>query len=134
VRRRFKIAFVILLIVTIAWTLAWHQHVIAYKQMIKAMEELYWKQRAEHPWVTELGLPPSFVSWGYGPHLVISGFILCIAWEFLLEGAYKDWLKDKSVKDEKVGSVAKTLKTLASLLIILLFPLIDLYASLIALE
>jgi len=45
------------------------------------------------------------------------------AWELVLEWAYKDWRKEKMVKDEKVGWVAKTLKTLASLLVIVLYPI-----------
>ena len=125
-RRRFKIAFVALLVVTIVWTLTWHQHIIDYKQMDKASEERYQKWLEEHKEegiVDMLGLPKPFWAYKYGSVLVISGFIICMAWEFLLEGVYKDWRKGKAAKNEKVGWAVKILKTLASLVIFILYPI-----------
>jgi len=68
-----------------------------------------------------IGLPPPFWAHNYGSVLTISGFIICIAWVFFLEVVYKDWRKEKDAKNEKVGFVAKALKTLASLLILMFF-------------
>jgi len=125
VRRRFKIAFVALLVVTIAWTVAWRQHIIDYKQWVKASEERWQKQLEEHKsgtWDPGLGTP--FFAYKHGPVLVISGWIICIAWEFLLEGVYKDWRKGKAAKNEKVGWAVKILKTLANLVIFILYPIV----------
>ena len=122
-RRRFKIGFVILLVATMLWMVAWWQHIIAYDEMVRKSRELYWKGREESPWLREQGLDPSVGGWGNGSYLAVSGLFIFVAWELVLEWAYKDWRKEKSVKDEKVGWVAKTLKTLASLLIIVLYPI-----------
>jgi len=123
VRRRFKIGFVILLVATILWEIAWCEHIIAYDKMVRKSEERYWKQREESPWVWSEGLYPPINAWGYGLYLTVSGFFIFVTWELVLEWAYKDWRKEKSVKNEKVGWVPKVLKTLASILIILLYPI-----------
>jgi len=94
--------------------------------MVRKSEELLRKRREESPWLwylAEQGLHPSIFGWGSGLYLAVSGLFHFVAWEFVLEWAYKDWRKEKSVKDEKVGWVAKTLKTLASLLVIVLYPI-----------
>jgi len=123
-RRRFKIGFVILLVATILWMVAWWQHILAYDEMSRKSQELYRKRREESPWLWALqGLGPSIFGWGNGLYLAVSGLFIFVAWELVLEWAYKDWRKEKSVKDEKVGWVAKTLKTLASLLVIVLYPI-----------
>jgi len=74
-------------------------------------------------WYLRRGLYPSIFGWGNGLYLAVSGLFIFVAWELVLQWAYKDWRKEKSVKDEKVGWVAKTLKTLASLLVIVLYPI-----------
>ena len=123
-RRRFKIGFVILLVATILWMVVWWQHILAYDEMVRKSQELYWKRRRESPWLWYLqGLYPSIFEWGNGLYLAVSGLFIFVAWELVLELAYKDWRKEKMVKDEKVGWVAKTLKTLASLLVIVLYPI-----------
>ena len=124
-RRRFKIAFVILLVVTIVWTLAWHQHIIDYKQMVKAFEERYQKWLEEHKesGLREWGLQQHLWTYKHGTVLAISGFIICMGWEFLLAGVYKDWRKGKDAKNEKVGWGVKILVTLASLVIFILYPI-----------
>ena len=123
-RRRFKIGFVILLVATILWMVAWWQHILAYDEMVRKSEELLRKRREESPWrYVEQGLYPSPFVYGSGLYLAVSGLFIFVAWELVLEWAYKDWRKEKSVKDEKVGWVAKTLKTLASLLVIVLYPI-----------
>ena len=123
-RRRFKIGFMILLVATILWMVAWWQHITAYDEMVRESQERYWKRRKENPRILlEEGLYPSILEWGNGLYLTVSGLFIFAAWELVLEWAYKDWRKEKSVKNEKVGWVAKTLKTLASLLIILLYPI-----------
>ena len=127
-RRRFKIAFVILLVVTVVWALAWHQHIIDYKQMDKASEERFreWKEKCEENGTRSCLVQrrrEPFWTYKYGSLLVISGFIICIAWEFLLAGVYKDWRKDKIAKNEKVGWAVKILVTLASLVIFILYPI-----------
>jgi len=128
VRRRFKIAFVILLVVTVVWALAWHQHIMDYKQMDKASEERFreWLEERErngtiYYLVQRLRIP--IWTYKYGSLLVTSGFIICMAWEFLLAGVYWDWRKDKIAKNEKVGWVVKILVTLASLVIFILYPI-----------
>jgi high-affinity Fe2+/Pb2+ permease len=125
VRRRFKIGFVILLVATILWMVVWWQHILAYDEMARKSQELYWKRRRESPWLwyVEAGLYPSIFEWGNGLYLAVSGLFIFVAWELVLEWAYKDWRKEKMVKDEKVGWVAKTLKTIASLLVIVLYPI-----------
>ena len=114
VRRRFKIAFVLLLVVTILWTVALHQHVIDYNQMIKESRERY---QGIGMWLAK-----PYWAYKYGSVLVVSGFIIFVACELLLEAAYKDWRKDKAVK---------ILKTLASLAIFTFFLLIIVCAPLI---
>jgi len=115
---------VILLVATILWMVAWWQHILAYDEMVRKSQELYWKRREESPWLrSEEGLGPPIFGWGNGLYLAVSGLFIFVAWELVIEWAYKDWRKEKSVKDEKVGWVAKTLKTLASLLIIVLYPI-----------
>jgi hypothetical protein len=124
VRRRFKIAFVILLVATILWMVAWWQHSLAYDEMFRKPRELYWKRRKESPWLGgELGLPPPIVGWGNGPYIVVSGLFIFVAWEFLLAGVYWDWRKGKAAKNEKVGWAVKILVTSASLLILILYPI-----------
>jgi len=93
--------------------------------MVKASEEWEQKWLEEHKesGLREFGLLKPLWAYKHGWVVVTSGFIICMAWEFLLEGVYKDWRKGKDAKNEKVGWVAKTLKTLASLLIIVLYPI-----------
>lgn len=119
VRRRFKIAFVLLLVVTILWMVALHPHVIDYNQMIK--EE----------GIVNMWLEKPYWAYKYGSVLVVSGFIIFVACELLLEGVYKDWRKDKAAKNEKVGWAVKILKVLASLAIFAFFLLILVCAPLI---
>ena len=132
-RRRFKIAFVILLVATIVWTLAWHQHMTAYNQMRKEREEWLKKWLEEHGIVDMLGLekPLRWIFWGYGEFLTISGFIICVAWLIFLHKTFEEWKKDKAVKNEKVGFVAESLKTLVAVVILLFFFIIIIYAPLI---
>jgi len=122
VRRRFKIMFVLLLVVTIVWTVALHQHVTAYNQMIKESRERY---QGIGMWLAK-----PYWAYGNGSYVVVSGFIIFMAWELLLEGVYKDWLKEKAA-NEKVGWAVKILKTLASLVIFTFFLLIIVCAPLI---
>jgi len=119
VRRRFKIAFVILLVVTVVWTLAWHQHIIDYNQTNKWSEERFqeWLEERKESGLREFGLRKPLWAYKHGWVVVTSGFIICMAWEFLLAGIYKDWRKGKDAKNEKVGWAVKILKTLASLVI-----------------
>lgn len=110
--------FVLLLVVTIVWTVALHQHVTAYNQMIK--EE----------GIVDIWLEKPYWAYGNGSYVVVSGFIIFMAWELLLEGVYKDWRKEKAA-NEKVGWAVKILKTLASLAIFTFFLLIIVCAPLI---
>jgi len=125
VRRRFKIAFVILLVVTVVWTLAWHQHIIDYNQTNKWSEERFqeWLEERKESGLREFGLRKPLWAYKHGWVVVTSGFIICMAWEFLLAGIYKDWRKGKDAKNEKVGWAVKILKTLASLVIFILYPI-----------
>lgn len=118
-RRKFKIAFVILLVVTVVWTLAWYQHIIDYKQMRKELDETL---QGKYGW------PTPFWVYKYGLVVGTSGFIICIAWEFLLVEVYNDWRKGKHAKNEKIGWAAKYLVSLAYPLILILY-LIVLFAS-----
>ena len=132
-RRKFKIAFVILLVATIVWSLAWWQHMIAYNQMQKEREEWLKKWLEEHGIVDmlEIEKPLRWIFWGYGEFLVISGFIICVAWLFFLHKTFKEWRRYKTLKNEKVGFVAESLKTLVAVAVLLFFFIIIIYAPLI---
>lgn len=132
-RRKSKIAFVILLVATIVWTLAWHQHMTAYNQMRKEEQEWLEKWLEEHGIVDMLGLEKPFrwLFYGYGEFLTISGLVIFVTWEFLLERAFDEWKKYKTLKNEKVGFVAESLKTLVAVVILLFFFIIIIYAPLI---
>ena len=138
-RRRFKIAFVILLVATVVWTLAWWQHMIAYNQMRKGYEERlkqfkkWMEEHEEGKFVDILVLdqPFSWIFWGYGEFLAISGFIICVAWLFFLLETFEKWKKDKEAKNEKVGFVAKALGNLVALAILAFFYIIVLHAPII---
>jgi len=124
----------ILLAVTIVWTLAWRQHVIAYKQMIKESEERFQKWLEEHKEsgiVDMLGLQIPFWAYRYGPFLAISGFIIGFAWAVSLNEAFEEWRKDKGAKNKRVSPVVVGLEKLATATIFVLFCLIVLYAPLI---
>ena len=79
-RRRFKIAFVMFLVVTVAWALACYLHVSAYNKYIREGTEHY----------LSLGFSEEFVRgyvdfypiwiWGHTPVLLIAGFFMILAW------------------------------------------------------
>ena len=99
---RVKRAFVILLVVTIVWMSFWSQHIVAYKQMVREWEEERFKKTKEEYENEKSGLPKPLHSgmmkeeecgcvdklgllkpfWGYGngPFLILSGFMVCMAW------------------------------------------------------
>jgi len=121
-RRRFKIAFVIILVVTVVWTLAWYQHIIDYKQMRKEFDETL---QGKYGW------PQPIWGYKYGLVVVTSGFIICMAWEFLLAEVYNDWRKGKAAKNEKVRWAAKYLISLAYPLILILYLIVIVVAPVI---
>jgi hypothetical protein len=97
-----------------------------YKQMDKALEERYQKwleEREESGIVDMLGVGIPIWGYKYGWLVLVSGFIICMAWELLLAEVHWDWRKDKIAKNEKVSWVVEILVTLASLLIFILYPI-----------
>jgi hypothetical protein len=93
--------------------------------MVKASEERYQRRLEEHKesGLREFGTPIPIWGYKHGWVWAISGFIICMAWEFLLAGVYWDWRKGKDAKNEKVGWVVEILVMLASLLIFILYPI-----------
>ena len=83
-RRRFKIAFVILLIVTIVWSLACYLHVTAYNQMIEKK-----KQQVGEEIVDRLMDFYPVWMWGHGDVLLLIGFFLIMAWVGFLSELYR---------------------------------------------
>jgi len=102
--------------------LAWYQHIVDFKQMI---EERYqkWLEEREVSGLREEGLGPSILAYKNGWVWAVSGFIICMAWEFLFAEVYNDWREGKDAKNEKVGWVVKILVALAPLLIFILYPI-----------
>ena len=83
-RRSFKIAFLILLIATIVWTLACYQHVSAYNQMITDA-----KQRVGEEFFNRFyDIAPVWAVWN-GPLLFIIGFFMIFAWIGFLSELYR---------------------------------------------
>ena len=74
-RRRFKIAFVILLIATVVWALACYLHVQAYNQMIEG-----YRQRLGDEIVDRLMDFKPVLMWGHGDVLLLIGFFMFFAW------------------------------------------------------
>ena len=72
-RRRFKIAFVILLVATIVWTLACYLHVQAYNQMIERYRQIL----GEHLYLVTF---EPIWAYGNGSLLFMIGFFIIIAW------------------------------------------------------
>ena len=125
-------AFVILLVATVVWTLAWHQHMTAYNQMRKEEEEWIQKWLEEHEEevivdMLSLEKPFRWLFYGYGEFLVISGLIICVVWLFFLKEVFEEWRRDRGDENGKV----EALKSLAYLAILMFFFLIVLYAPLI---
>ena len=73
-RRRFKIAFAILLVATIVWTLACYLHVQAYNQMIEKK-----RQQVGDEIIKIIDFYPVWI-WGLGELLLGIGFGLGISW------------------------------------------------------
>ena len=74
-RRRFKIAFVILLVATIVWTLACYLHVQAYNRMIDEKKQ----QVGEEFFNRFFDYPPVWM-WRHGDVLLLIGFFMFFAW------------------------------------------------------
>ena len=83
-RRRFKIAFVILLVATLVWALACYLHVQAYNQMIERK-----KQQVGEEIVERLMDFKSVLAWGNGSLLFIIGFFMIFAWMGFLSELYR---------------------------------------------
>ena len=83
-KRRFKIAFVILLVVTIVWALACYQHVTAYNRMIEKK-----KQQVGEEIVERLIDFKSVLAVWNGPLLFIIGFFMIFAWMCFLTELYR---------------------------------------------
>ena len=73
-RRRFKIAFVILLVATIVWTLACYLHVQAYNQMIEKK-----RQQVGDVIIKLIDFYPVW-AWRFAPVLLFVGFYIGVAW------------------------------------------------------
>ena len=82
-RRNFKIAFVILLVVTIVWVLACFQHVKAYNQMIEKTREQWGDEVMKF-----IDFYPVWI-WGLGQLLLGIGFGLGISWICFLSELYQ---------------------------------------------
>ena len=107
----------ILLVVTIVWMSFWSQHIVAYKQMVREWEEERFKKMKEEyeneksglprplhfgmmneeecGCVDKLGLLKPFWSYGYGSFLILSGFMVCIAWSSVVIGLCRIYKKAK---------------------------------------
>ena len=83
-RRRFKFAFVILLVATLVWALACYLHVQAYNQMIERK-----KQQVGEEIVERLMDFKSVLAWGNGSLLFIIGFFMIFAWMGFLSELYR---------------------------------------------
>ena len=81
-RRRFKIAFVILLVATIVWTLACYLHVTAYNQMIERYRQIL----GEHLYLVTF--KPIWAVWN-GPLLFMIGFFMIFVWITFLSELYR---------------------------------------------
>ena len=80
VTRWFKIGYVILIMVTIFWTLAWHLHVSAYNKYVQGVIERYTAMGFDEEFVRGyVGFYPVW-AWGYASVLFITGFYVCVAW------------------------------------------------------
>jgi len=73
---KFKLAFIMLLIVTVAWGIVFS---CTFQEYQKYVEE--WKQS------NEWGLPKTFQAWNSGLHVTITGELLLCAWVILI-GSY----------------------------------------------
>ena len=74
--------------------------------------------------IGDLGSGKPIWAYKHGWVWAISGFIICMAWEFLLAEVHDDWRKGKDAKNEKVGWAVTILVTLASLVIFILYPIV----------
>ena len=81
-RRRFKIAFAILLVVTIVWALACYLHVQAYNQMIERYRQILGEA------LYLVTFKPIWAVWN-GPLLFIIGFFMIITWMGFLTELYR---------------------------------------------
>lgn len=88
-RRRFKIAFVILLVATIVWTLACYLHVQAYNRYVQEETERYISMGFDEEFVRGYIDFKPFWSWGLSSLLFIIGFFVCVAWMGFLSGLYQ---------------------------------------------
>ena len=77
---RKKLATFATIVVTAVWAAALYLHIQAYTRYVQKLIEME----------EALGFPPGFTDphavplWGFGPHLVISGIFIIVAWIFLL--------------------------------------------------
>ena len=83
-RRRFKIAFMILLVATVVWALACYLHVTAYNQMIEG-----YKQRVGKEFVEKFMDFKSVLAWRNGSLLFMIGFFMVFAWAGFLSELYR---------------------------------------------
>ena len=74
VRNWFKLAFVVLLIVTIVWGIFFYRILQEYREYIEGLSEL------ERIW----GTPTPWVDWNGMPYVILAGMVLLIAWALLI--------------------------------------------------
>ena len=79
-RRRFKIAFVILMVVTVIWILACYLHVQTYNKYIRERRERYLSMGFPEEYVREyIHFKPVWM-WGHAGLLLLIGLFMFFVW------------------------------------------------------
>ena len=88
-RRRFKIVFVVFLVVTIVWALACYLHVQAYNKYIREETERFISMGFDENYVRNHVDFYPVLMWGHADVLFMIGFFMIFAWMVFLSELYR---------------------------------------------